>query len=315
MISLKWKRGFEFNPGYTFESGQVFRWRKSEDDRHWTGIVSGNVISVNELRANVLSKTETGTTSVTRCAETIHEYFSERENLNEIISTFPKDELLTKATKKYSGLRLLTQDPWECLISFVCSINSNIPSIKFKIENLCRTFGEKIAADTIQEAYSFPTPISLARAEKSQLIECKVGFRWKYIQHIAKKVESGELDLQYIRKLPYEKARAELISSESHITFGVGPKVADCVMLFSMSKSEAFPMDVWMNRCISQYYFELVQDLFPNGKISFSGSRYFEAGNIMRRHFGKYAGYAQQYLYMYTRNNRRLFDEESRLER
>lgn len=303
-----------FDPSHTFESGQAFRWNRNSSRNTWEGVISECIVTVNKSGV-AMASFRLGNQKYKEIDESIRRYFSEGDDLNRIISTFPKDPYLQSAVNEYSGLRLLTQDPWECLISFVCSINSNIPSIKLKIENLCRRFGREIPNGESNQIFTFPDARSLARASKQQLLACKLGFRWRYVKFIANKVESGELNLTNIQKLSYEAARSELMSEISEKTQGVGPKVADCVLLFSMRKLEAFPMDVWMMRCISNNYFEQVRDLFPSGKIQMSASKYLAVSAIMRHYFGKYAGYAQQYLYMKSRNEGRLFDVKSGLER
>lgn len=294
-ITSEWPRDFLFNPRYTLESGQAFRWNEYETD-NWRGIVSGHLIFVDKDSVSVDQQDGMKLAS---------QYFSVGQNLSDILRTLPGDQFLTSAINQYRGLRLLSQDPFECLISFICSINSNIPSIRFKIENLSRRFGVPLRnSNNGLQYHAFPTPISLANATKEQLISCKVGFRWKYIQFVAKKVSSGELDLVQLGKLSYEKAKNILISEISGKTFGVGPKVADCVLLFSLGKSEAFPIDVWMFRCILLNYAHLVQDVFPRKQNThLTKNKYLSIGEIMRRHFGKYAGYAQQYLYMKTRSD------------
>lgn len=297
-ITSNWPTDFQFNPRYTFESGQAFRWSECETEA-WRGIVSGRLISVDKDSVRV--DLHDGSAGL----KLAHQYFSVSDNLSHILRTFPEDQFLTSAVNQYKGLRLLSQDPFECIISFICSINSNIPSIRFKIDNLSKRFGIPLRQSNNGFQYhAFPTPISLAKATKEQLISCKVGFRWKYIQFVAKRVSSGELDLGHLRNLSYEDARDVLVSEISGKTFGVGPKVADCVLLFSLGKSEAFPIDVWMLRCILLNYRNLIQDVLQGEQnTQLTKKMYLTIGEIMRRHFGKYAGYAQQYLYMKTRSD------------
>ncbi|MGI0090375.1 MAG: DNA glycosylase, partial [Nitrososphaerales archaeon] len=237
-------------------------------------------------------------------------YFSASDDLDSILASFPQgDENLLNATQMFSGLRLLTQDPWECLISFVCSINCNIPSIKLKIENLSRRFGDEIESGLDCKWYSFPSPRSLARAEKRELLDCKVGFRWKYIKFIAKKVETGDLDLEKLSRLKYQEALSELISEISGNTFGVGPKVADCVLLYALHKTEAFPIDVWILRCLKQYYRDLIKIRNCN---SLTPKTYFELSELMREKFGSCAGYAQLFLYAKMRHDAHATQGRSR---
>jgi len=224
----------------------------------------------------------------------IERYFSIHDDLKQTFSTFPlEDPFLSSALSRFSGLRLLTQDPWECLISFVCSINCNIPSIKLKIENLSRRFGSRIESRLSEKFYSFPTARALSKAEKNDLLSCKLGFRWKYIKFIAEQVEKEILDLDRIDTLPYKEAINELMSESSGKTFGVGPKVADCVLLYSFHKTEAFPLDVWIMKYVQRIY-ELELETIPK---SLTPKNYLLIGDAMRKRFGIHAGYAQLYLY------------------
>lgn len=292
--------GLKFEPSRTFDCGQVFRWRpKDIDKREWIGIIHNLVVLVRKNSVKIVSE---GPNSGIQ-NDMIVDYFTPNHDLDSILNLLPHDEFLTASISEFSGLRLLTQDPWECLISFVCSINKNIPGIRVAIENLCARFGSPIYSD-LGTFYSFPTPDALAHSKKADLLACKVGFRWKYIKYIALKVASGELDLDSLRQLDYEQARKILVSKLSGRTFGVGPKVADCVLLFSLQKTDAFPIDVWMIRCIRRHYSDL---LGINSSLlaskSLSSRAYAIITETMRTHFGKHAGYAQQYLYMKTRND------------
>lgn len=291
---------YGFDPAATFDCGQAFRWKPIDrEGKEWIGIVNGLLLSVTKTEAKVLAGVDGNAGGVIRT------YLSLGDDLNSIRSSFPSDEFLQESMKQYIGLRLLTQDPWECLISFVCSINSNIPSIRLKIENICRRYGKRIKGVS-GEFFTFPSPSSLAKADKRGLLDCKTGFRWRYINFIATRVTSGELDLDSLRKMPYGEAHQYLLSEISGNTLGVGPKVADCTLLFSYHKLEAFPIDIWMARCIKSVYLDTLD--IPDWK-NLTRKRYAEISGTMRKHFGPFAGYAQQYLYakfrsdaLYSRN-------------
>ncbi len=283
---------FDFDPSLTLDSGQVFRWSAlDESRREWIGVVRQNLLRVTKEGAFVVGGSNPD-------SELIQSYFSFDEDLDSIFSTFPPDEILESAKLQLRGLRLLRQDPWECLISFVCSINCNIPSIRLKIENLSRRFGRKIDTSLDLRANAFPSAESLAKASKRDLLACKLGFRWKYVKFIARKVAAGNLDLERLTSVPYYDAFPELISEVSGKTFGVGPKVADCTLLYSLHKTEAFPIDVWILRCLRKYYGKEIPD---NNSESLTPKKYFTVSDSMRRRFGKYAGYAQLYLYVMMR--------------
>ncbi len=283
-----------FDPSITLDSGQAFRWNPlDESNQVWVGVVSDKVVKVTKREAVVLGE-------IHRDPEFIQRYFSPSDDLESIFSTFPPDETLDSARRELNGLRLLSQDPWECLISFVCSINCNIPSIRLKIENLSRRYGKKIDTPLNLNAYSFPSAESLSKASKRDLLACRLGFRWKYVKFIAKKVTAGHLDLERLRTVSYYDAFPELISETSGNTFGVGPKVADCALLYSLHKTEAFPIDVWILRCLKQFYHDEIEIKNLN---SLTPKRYFAVSEAMRRRFGKYAGYAQLYLYVKMRGD------------
>ncbi|MHB1868093.1 MAG: DNA glycosylase [Nitrososphaerales archaeon] len=286
----------EFEPAITLDSGQVFRWTPVDEQRRvWIGIISDALVKVTRHEATVLGKVDRGFDP-----ESVQRYFSLEDDLDHIFSTFPSDETLDSALKELRGLRLLKQDPWECLISFVCSINCNIPSIRLKIANLSRRYGRRIGTGLDLKTYSFPSAETLAKASKSDLLECRLGFRWKYVKFIAKKVAEGHLDLERLASIPYRDAFPELVSEISGKTFGVGPKVADCTLLYSLHKTEAFPIDVWILRCLKQFYRDEIQ---IKNLESLTLKKYLAVSESMRRKFGTYAGYAQLYLYVKMRSD------------
>lgn len=182
--------------------------------------------------------------------------------------------VLEQACAYAPGIRILRQEPWEALCTFIISQNNNIKRIKGIVERLCENFGEKI-----DDYYTFPTAEKLARLNPENLAPIRAGFRNKYIINAAQKVGSGEVDLEKCRTLDYEEARAELMKIK-----GVGVKVADCTLLFGLHRIEAFPVDVWMKRAL--------ENLFPG---------------MSENDFGEYAGIAQQYIFYYSRMNPELF--------
>jgi len=282
----------QFNAYFTFNSGQVFRWVPyAARPGEWLGVIEGNLLKVRTHSIIQIGRARNGFTDF---SELIPRYFSTLDDVDEIFSTFPKDDVFLKTCiSDFSGLRLLTQEPWECLMSFVCSINCNIPSIRLKIENLSKKFGQRIETGLDTKFYSFPTSNSLSKAEKFDLLACKLGFRWRYVKFIAKQVERGALDLDRISSRSYSDGMSELISEVSHKTFGVGPKVADCVMLYAFHKKQAFPLDVWILKYIRQFH---SNENLPLRK-SLTWKNYSTIGDAMRRKYGKNAGYAQLLLY------------------
>jgi N-glycosylase/DNA lyase len=202
---------------------------------------------------------------------------------------------------------LVRQDPWECLVSFVLATNSNIPRIMKMISNLCSAFGRRLAFEG--DAYSeFPTPEALAEAPLSRLRSCGLGYRAPFVKKVAGVVDNGELDLGELALADYEKARDLLLRRlpRGKLLLGVGPKVADCVLLFSCGKDEAFPIDIWVARSLLKYYPSLVSPaltrrLAATSKKNLSLREYDALSAAARGRFGGWAGYAQQYLFMLAR--------------
>ena len=186
---------------------------------------------------------------------------------------FAGDPVLTAAAEAAGGIRILRQDPWETLCSFIISQNNNIPRIKGLVERLSRTYGEPVPSPS-GEAYAFPTAEALARAGVDEIFALKTGFRARYISDAARKVASGEVSLDRVASLPTPDAQAELCRIS-----GVGPKVAACTLLFGFGRGDAFPVDVWVRRVLDEYY--------PGG---------FDVAAL-----GDCAGIAQQYLFYYKR--------------
>ncbi len=191
----------------------------------------------------------------------------------DIIIRMKNDSTMEKAINYGSGIRILRQDGWEALCSFIISQNNNIPRIKKIIENMSRTFGKKIDS----EHYDFPTPEALYEAGTDKIFELKTGFRAKYIFDAAEKVATGKIDLSIINSMTTEESLEYLMQIK-----GVGLKVASCALLFGFNKTDAFPVDVWVKRVLEKYY--------PNG---------LDISNL-----GNYAGLIQQYLFYYERYNK-----------
>src|SRR3989338_238462 len=199
--------------------------------------------------------------------------------LDEILSSIIRDKHIEKAVRLYRGLRIIRQDPWECLISYICSSASNIPRIRTCMEGVAERFGEKIVLDGI-ESKTFPGPH--IKLQKKALDEIGLGFRARYVQEASQRINDPYLDA--LRELVYDDAKQLLMQN-----LGVGDKVADCVLLFSLGFTEAFPVDRWIKRVMQEVYFR--DRPTPNKVIH----------GFAREYFGQYAGYAQEYLFMYSR--------------
>jgi N-glycosylase/DNA lyase len=220
------------------------------------------------------------------------------DDVNYISSCITNDNMISQLFKKYSGLWLMRQDPFQCMISFACSSNTNIPMIRRMLKNLCRKFGIKREIDQ-KKFFTFPTTKSLAKASINELCSCGIGYRAKTIKSLTEKIIIGTLNIEELSRCKYDEAKEKLLG-----IYGIGNKLADCILLFSLEKTEAFPIDVWIARSIYSYYRALLnQESF---KLDFkstklSPNKYNLLSKIMRQHFGKYAGYAQQYLYYHMR--------------
>ncbi len=195
--------------------------------------------------------------------------------------------------KKYLGLRLLRQDPFQCLISFIVSSNSNIQKIKFTLENLCKKFGKKIIFEN-KEFFLFPEPKSLASASIEEVDSCGAGYRSKFIIEASKMIFSKKIDLNKLKKMEYAKAREILTQIP-----GVGNKVADCILLFSLDKLEAFPLDRWTIRILENYY----PKNFHLETKTITDKQYQILHEKILDYFGPYCGYSQQFLFKMEREN------------
>jgi len=281
-----------FNLDYTLACGQAFRWEKLNG--WWRGVLCETVVKIRQngetLRFQSYPK-EVDSTFLWR-------YFRLDDDLPHIYSRIRKDRYVNEAVKRFNGLRLMRQDPWECLISYICATNKNIPAIKDMISNMCMRFGKKIPFE-YEGFYTFPKPHDLAEASLKELRLCKLGFRAERVKAASKLVSNGTFNLEKLKTLPYETAKKELMTLP-----GVGPKVADCVLLFSLDKLEAFPIDVWMKRIILEFYREQFELSFIDkvtAKKSLSPNQYEIINSFGRKYFGEYVGYAQEYLFHFKR--------------
>jgi N-glycosylase/DNA lyase len=281
-----------FNLDYTLSCGQVFRWEKRGE--WWLGVVNDTFLKIRQ-EGNVL-RFQTSPEHVN--ASFLRSYFRLDDDLPHIYSRIRKDRYINEAVNSFYGMRLMRQDPWECLISYICATNKNIPAIKDMISNLCNHFGEKLLVEE-GEIYTFPKPQNLAKASLRELRRCKLGFRAERVKETSKLVSGGDFNIGALKTVPYEKAKKELMALS-----GVGPKVADCVLLFSLDRLEAFPIDVWMKRIMLDYYADHFESEFvekARASKSPSPREYKTISLFGKKHFGEYLGYAQEYLYHFGR--------------
>ena len=263
----------------SINSGQVFLWGKNGN--YWYGVNGQDILQVdNKGIINSYQNLKV-------------DFFRENDEIGKIIKSISRDKTVKMAIKKYQGLRILRQDPFQCLISFIVSSNSNIPKIKYCLENISKKFGKKIKFQN-QEFFLFPKSEKLAKVSINEIINCGVGYRAKFIKEAAKMTVLKKIDFEYLKKCNYQEAKKNICQIP-----GVGNKVADCVMLFSLNKLEAVPLDRWIIRILEKYYlkkFEITTKTVTEKQYSILHEK-------IVNHFGPYAGYAQQFLFKMEREN------------
>ena len=302
----------DYDLAATLDSGQVFRWQPQGDS--WAGVLGQHFIRLTQTEDGIRAQAAAPVDDWTF----LREFLQSDVDLAAILKTFPDDEPMRAAVASCRGLRLLRQDPWECLASFILSSTKQIVQIRQIVALLCERFGEPVFSlsspkggegrgeeanyskihipspqpsprlggerEKNTRCFTFPTPRRLAACTEAELRECKMGFRAIGLLNAARQIADGKLDLASLRTLDYAAARNELM-----ILHGVGGKIADCVLLFGYGFDTAFPVDVWIERALQELY-------FSRRRASDKRLRRFAA-----THFGPHAGYAQQYLFHYMR--------------
>lgn len=258
------------------DCGQAFRFTERPDGG-FHGVVNGEILDVKATDGGYMFEH----TDKEKFNRIWRRYFDLDRNYAEICSGFD-DEKLKKAVNEFYGIRILKQEPWEALCSFIISQNNNIPRIKGIIERLCESFGENIEGSD----YTFPSYELLAAESVEELAPLRAGFRAKYIIDAARKVSCGEVRLYELDKMPIEQAREELMKIK-----GVGAKVAECTLLYGIGKLEAFPIDVWVRRIMAEMY--------PNGLPECTKG---------------VEGIAQQYLFHWRRKSKEFCDNDEKAE-
>jgi len=282
-----------FSLEHTLQCGQLFRWEKIGN--HWYGVVGEKVIKTRQSDNKLQFQIFPDETDI----EFLRHYLRLDDNLPHILSQIKKDETIEKAIHSLHGLRIIRQEPWECLISYICATYKNISAIKKMVQHLSKKFGRKIEFEN-HDFYTFPKPSELARASLNELKKCGLGFRATSVLETARIMDDGNFSLEALRKMDYEKAKHKLL-----LLPGVGNKVADCILLFSLDKLEAFPVDVWIKRIVSEYYSKSFSPEFiekVSKKKSLTANEYLKISEFGRKYFGPYAGYAQEYLYHWKRS-------------
>ena len=293
----------DYDLAATLASGQAFLWRPVADA--WEGFVAGRWVRLRQTGEQLHAETA----APQRDWQWLRDYLQLDVDLAAVLATFPDDAPMRAAIAACRGLRLLRQEPWETLVSFICSSTKQIVQIQQIIALLCERFGEPISVgDDVRSlslnaergmpyaecepapphiggypVFAFPSAARLAACSEAELRACKMGFRAPFVLAAARAVASGELDLARLYSLPTTEARAALMSLH-----GVGRKISDCVLLFGAGRLEAFPVDVWILRTMTERY-------------GLHGWKPAQVAHFGRTHFGPLAGLAQQYLFAHER--------------
>ena len=269
-----------FELSHIFDCGQCFRWNRNPDGS-FSGVAMNRALKISKHDGKVIFHN----TSIDDFNNIWREYFDLNTSYSEIKKELSSDKILKEAIGYGDGIRILKQDLWECVVSFIISASNNIPRIKKIVENLCCNFGEKISYMG-EVFYTFPTPEKINSLTLEDLSVIKAGFRDKYILDAAEKFVSGEFSYDKLLNMSAADAKKMLMTIK-----GVGNKVADCIVLFGLSKCESFPVDVWIKRIMEYCYFDGEESI---EKIS----------AFAKEKFGTLGGYAQQYLFFYARENK-----------
>ena len=278
-LPSKMQKKCAINVENSIHSGQVFLWKQI--DNFWYGVNGGDILRIDK-GGNVKSFQNSKV-----------DFLRKNDNLDDIIKSISKDKTVRKAVKQYPGLRILRQDPFQCLISFIISSNSNIQKIKMSLEKLSKKFGIRVEYAN-EEFYLFPKAEKLAKASIDEIISCGVGYRAKFIKEASKMILAEKINFEYLKNCNYQETK-EIIRTIP----GVGNKVADCVMLFSLEKLESFPLDRWMIRILEKYY----SNEFQINTKTITEKQYDHLHQKIVNHFGQYAGYSQQFLFKMEREN------------
>ena len=263
----------------TLESGQVFRWRRDQG-WHW-GVVGQNAYALCQVEGGLLVHTSAPSTA--EALAELHAFLRLDDDLEAICRDMATDKPLQEAVAGHRGLRLLRQDPWECLASFICSSASNIPRISRNLNSVAESYGEPLTLEG-SRLWRFPNVERVAEAGEKALLGLGLGFRAGYLARTAARMAEGGVDLMALRLAPYREAKAALMELP-----GVGEKVADCVLVFSLDKLEGFPIDRWVRRALEEWYGHREK------------AQYRELLEWAQKRWGQRAGYAQQYLFHHLR--------------
>lgn len=270
-----------FNLKYTLECGQCFRWNKI-DEEYYIGVIKDRVIKIKQNG----NKLYVSSDNMENLENVIYEYFDFNTNYINIEERISKiDENVNNAVKNTSGIHILNQDFFETLISYIISANNNIPRISKSVNLISQKYGKKVIFEN-KEYYLFPTPNELKNVLEEDFKKCGVGFRARYLKHAVQDILNEKIDIKSINETSTEILKSKLLD-----IMGVGPKVADCILLFSCQKKDVFPIDVWVERVMTNLYFKDYGRAMKKKEIL----------EYAQKHFGKDAGIVQQHLFYNVR--------------
>lgn len=270
-----------FNLKYTLECGQCFRWNKI-DEEYYIGVIKDRVIKIKQKG----NKLYVSSDNMNNLENVIYEYFDFNTNYINIEERISKiDENVNNAVKNTSGIHILNQDFFETLISYIISANNNIPRISKSVNLISQKYGKKIIFEN-EEYYLFPTPNELKDVSEEDFKKCGVGFRARYLKHAVQDILNEKIDIKSINETSTEILKSKLLN-----IMGVGPKVADCILLFSCQRREVFPIDVWVERVMTNLYFKDYGRAMKKKEILEYAEKYFEND----------AGIVQQHLFYNVR--------------
>lgn len=260
----------------TLESGQSFLWTHENDEKWYSAVVNGEGVRVRDAPDGGVEYETTGDESLVR------RLLGLDDPLDEIHDAITHDERVARAVDEYGGMRVVSDPFFSCVVSFIVSAQNRIPRIRKLVNEMAREWGEPVEG----YGHDFPSPETLTRVGEEPLRELGLGYRAPYVVESARLVADGAVDPNRIRRMPYAEAHdavQELV--------GVGDKVGDCVLLFSLGFGDAVPLDTWMLQVVEEHYPEM------------NGGTYDETADAFRDRFGEYAGYAQNYLFHYERHS------------
>ena len=303
----------------SIDSGQVFMWKKwdypDNTNTCWYGIDGAKVLKIYTHHPEKITSYKLDNDKCKTCLNDT-DFFRTGDNMQKILDSICTDDTVNTAVKRYQGLRILRQDPFQCMISFLTSSNSNIPRIRKNLETICQRYGEKITVDN-KEFFVFPTAKKIAEASESDIRRCGLGYRSGYIVKAARMVASKQIDFEELKRAEYAQA-LETIQKVP----GIGCKVADCILLFSLEKLEAFPLDRWMLRALDSRHYKdrFVISRMKNREVvsattttttsatphkkgaALTSKQYHQLHDKVVKYFGSFAGYAQQFLFKMERD-------------